>query len=631
MSNTFNDKTILRPVKPRSKKLREINGAVGKGGSLDGISPLTEEQRDKLNWFGKDAADNIYVKDNERGNARNFYTPGNIAAGGAINGQSSGSQVSWNQIQQSGVRIASITIDGVTKEVWAPEGGGVTSVAGLTGVVSASALQSALGLGALAYKSSLTESDIPSLPTSKITSGVFESGRIPSLSISKITGLQSALDAKQDVISDLASIRSGAALGASAVQPATLNNYIPWSSEGTLSVGYATNAGNADNATQAYDSYNLGGVGKDYFLLCDQIMPTSLAELWENFESKRGWPPRPMVYQLDLNLPESEGGELDWGTTFVAEQNTSGGQYGVGGNIIHITQAGKIKHGYVNGAGTIASPLTVNWYDIYESRNCNSYSFDWYANTLRANNLAVRWSDGVEKGVVQTAGDSSWRAILFGNDMLNETQMRGNSVYLYANGNPTLQVHSDSITAKGPIFTDGNYIAINGANIVTQFYEGGMFCVGSDWQTRQRFTIDASALQLDNATAIYPTNNLATLGTQTNKFSGLYVEYADISGNSRTSRFYESSMECYDKTTREKKDYHMYVSELYLDGTTLFVANGPNPKLGATLGMWSELWCKKWFPNPNDTSHYIEYSNGHWLVHGDFVATGQVAAGQING
>lgn len=37
-----------------------------------------------------------------------------------------------------------------------------------------------------------------------------------------ITGLEEALDEKQDIISDLATIRSGAALGATAVQPGTL-------------------------------------------------------------------------------------------------------------------------------------------------------------------------------------------------------------------------------------------------------------------------------------------------------------------------------------------------------------------------------------------------------------------------
>lgn len=35
-----------------------------------------------------------------------------------------GSSVSWNQIQQSGTKIAEVTINGTTQDVYAPSGGG---------------------------------------------------------------------------------------------------------------------------------------------------------------------------------------------------------------------------------------------------------------------------------------------------------------------------------------------------------------------------------------------------------------------------------------------------------------------------------------------------------------------------
>jgi len=51
----------------------------------------------------------------------------------------------------------------------------------------------------------LAEGDIPSLPASKIGSGTLADARIPALAISKITGLQGALDIKQRLITYIAS------------------------------------------------------------------------------------------------------------------------------------------------------------------------------------------------------------------------------------------------------------------------------------------------------------------------------------------------------------------------------------------------------------------------------------------
>lgn len=39
-----------------------------------------------------------------------------------------GSSVSWNQIQQSGTKIAEVTINGTTQDVYAPSGGGESMV-----------------------------------------------------------------------------------------------------------------------------------------------------------------------------------------------------------------------------------------------------------------------------------------------------------------------------------------------------------------------------------------------------------------------------------------------------------------------------------------------------------------------
>lgn len=45
----------------------------------------------------------------------------NLGGGG---GGGSGSEVTWTQLQQSGTKIAEITIDGTTQDVYAPSSGG---------------------------------------------------------------------------------------------------------------------------------------------------------------------------------------------------------------------------------------------------------------------------------------------------------------------------------------------------------------------------------------------------------------------------------------------------------------------------------------------------------------------------
>lgn len=60
-------------------------------------------------------------------------------------------------------------------------------------------------------------------------------------SISSQTDLQTALDAKQDTISDLDTIRSGAALGATSVQPATLSEYAKTSELATVATSGSYN------------------------------------------------------------------------------------------------------------------------------------------------------------------------------------------------------------------------------------------------------------------------------------------------------------------------------------------------------------------------------------------------------
>lgn len=51
--------------------------------------------------------------------------------------------------------------------------------------------------------------------------------------------------------------------------------------------------------------------------------------------------------------------------------------------------------------------------------------------------------------------------------------------------------------------------------------------------------------------------------------------------------------------------------------------------VGISSAPFAEVHANKWYPNRSDTTHYIEYTNGHFYVHGDLVVSGEIAAGQI--
>lgn len=76
-----------------------------------------------------------------------------------------------------------------------------------------------------------TQSPVADSPTNLIAVA-----HIPDLEIGKITGLQTVLNGKQAVISDLADIRAGAALGATAVQTETDPTVPAWAKNQTLQV-----------------------------------------------------------------------------------------------------------------------------------------------------------------------------------------------------------------------------------------------------------------------------------------------------------------------------------------------------------------------------------------------------------
>lgn len=101
----------------------------GTGGAGGGLTPAQRTILANIDsWFGYDPVNNaIIVKKDADGNARNFYGYGEIAGGGVTGqGGGGGSTVSWSQIVTGGTKIATITINGVDTDIYAPTGGSGT-------------------------------------------------------------------------------------------------------------------------------------------------------------------------------------------------------------------------------------------------------------------------------------------------------------------------------------------------------------------------------------------------------------------------------------------------------------------------------------------------------------------------
>ena len=84
MSKTYIAATLRRPATPRSNKLKDAASAAASSSSLSSVqvNPAGSEESVFWKYFGLDEDGGLYVKTTESGDPRNFWTYGNLAAGG---------------------------------------------------------------------------------------------------------------------------------------------------------------------------------------------------------------------------------------------------------------------------------------------------------------------------------------------------------------------------------------------------------------------------------------------------------------------------------------------------------------------------------------------------------------------
>ena len=202
-------------------------------GFAEGYSLLTPEARAILNLFGIDEDGNVYLKKDANNNPRSFYAYGEITAGGPGQGGDtpSGALYSLVDVSHSGVNI--LRADGTARQ---------NGDALVFNTVQNKWVASAIQGGASSF--------------SQLTGSPYDNA-----------SLATALNGKQDAISDLATIRSQAANGQTAYgwgnhanagyitgitssMVTTALGYTPYNAAniGSASVAYATSAGYVNGA-----------------------------------------------------------------------------------------------------------------------------------------------------------------------------------------------------------------------------------------------------------------------------------------------------------------------------------------------------------------------------------------------
>ena len=375
---------------------RGSTSAAGGGGSSSsggtGGGGLTPAQRTLLanldSWFGYDPDNNaVFVKKDADGNPRNFFTFGENAGGG-ITGQDGGggSSVSWSQLVTSGTKIATITINGVATDVYAPAGGSAGSYNDLSGKPSINSVE-------LSGNKSLSQLGIASVSAlaakqDKITAS-------NKLSYSLLLGVPTELSQFTDNLGSspvhthsqylTASALTGYATqswvtGRGYITATALNGYATES--WVTGKGYITSAALSSYATQNWVNSQLGG-----------YLPKTGGTLTRRLTINDASSAKPLILNTTYTGATSVRTEFQVGGTSVGTF-----EYGLDSAWLKLFVSDGKGNGYgitgLNGGndesryGKLVAIKNVGtgWatYEFWHAGNSGDYTYDWKCKTLYA-------------------------------------------------------------------------------------------------------------------------------------------------------------------------------------------------------------------------------------------------------
>lgn len=583
-------------------------------------------------------------------NLDGVFTEGFMSAGG-INANSGGgggggSTVTWTQLVNTGTQIATISINGVTTDVYAPTGGGGGTVGTLnTNNATAQTVSSSESFGGTIklHKVSKTGNynDLLNRPTIPTTlknpyplsyNGKSYDGSVAGMEIldSDITGIigyvpYSASNPSGFQANVIESVKvNGTAL---TITNKAVNVTVPTKvSQLTNDSGFTTNTGTITGIT-------MNGVSKGTSGVVNLGTVITSLDGYVTDGNMEAYVDSVLAGYQPLMVPGEDYVEPSTLSNYQLKVSATGSTT----RPVYISAAGTFSQASTYAGGT---KVTLN------GTNKGASTASFYAPTTAGTTVgmylaAKTASDGVSPGWIAPGSVAS------GNTAL----VTGGTVYT------TLQSYLTTASAASL------YLPLTGGTLTGDLYlsSGCKLNLDPSGDKFLRYTAADSAWYFSNSGGdtyfisgsnyIYgglyplPTNNVKpNLGSGNWFWGTTYTENIVLPHNGKIwlDTYNDWRRSAYImRGNASDNDYSLYINagqdanqskvNTYLY-TNAFCPNasGDYSNIGDPSFCWNNLYARRWYPNPSDTSKYIEYdtTNGYFYVHGDLVVTGQVVAGQ---